>query len=90
MMQKLGSLVWIHNGTLHNDNVTKGNVLQKGTCYKTVRVTKRYVLQNGTITKRYVLQNSTLQNSTLSQNGTFLKLYYACINPWISWAFVLT
>ncbi len=39
--------------------------LQHGTCYKTVRVTKKYVLQNSMcyktvrVTKRYVLQKST-------------------------------
>jgi hypothetical protein len=31
-------------------------------CYKTVRVTKWYALQNGNITKRYVLHNGTFQN----------------------------
>ncbi len=46
----------LRNGTLQNGNVTKWYVLQNGTCYKTVRVTK---LQNCTlyklvsVTKRY-------------------------------------
>ncbi len=53
------SLVWLHNGTLQNGNVTKRYVLQNGTHYKTVRVTKRYALQNGTCYKTVTLQNGT-------------------------------
>jgi hypothetical protein len=34
-------------------------VLQNGMCYKTVRITKRYALQNGNATKWYMLQNGT-------------------------------
>ncbi len=41
-------------------------MLQNGKCYKTVRVTKRYVLQNGMhyktvrVTKWYALQNDNV------------------------------
>jgi hypothetical protein len=41
-------------------NVKKRYVLQNGTCYKTIHVTKWYMLQNGYVTKRYVLQNGTI------------------------------
>jgi hypothetical protein len=46
----------LHNGTLHNSSLHNGT-LQNGTCYKTVRVTKRYVAERYgyktvTITKR--------------------------------------
>ncbi len=57
--------MWIHNGTLQNGNLAKRYelfkqyVLQNGTCYKTVHVTKGYMFQNSNVTKRYVLQNST-------------------------------
>ncbi len=52
-------MVWLHNGTLQNGNVTKRYVLQNGTRYKMVRVTKWYMLQNGTRYKTVMLQNDT-------------------------------
>ncbi len=71
--------VWIHNSTLRNGNVTNRYVLQNGSHYKMVRVTKRYALENGTVqngndTKRYVLQKGMLQNGIL-QNGAVTKRY---------------
>ncbi len=67
----------VHNNTLQNGNVTNS------TYYKTICVTKRYELHNGTcqkkgtVTKWYMLQNCTvcvtkrymLENGT-SQKGT--------------------
>ncbi len=73
--------------------------LQNGTCYKAVRVTKRYtkqyVLQNDKVTKRYALQNGTLQSSnhykmvryiTVLVTKRYITLSCNCSppNPWIS------
>ncbi len=78
------------------DDIT---VRYKTVSYKTVRVTKRYVLQTVRVTKRYALQNDqcyktvTLQNDVLQngtlQNSTYYKtvhfiLYYEGTNPWIT------
>jgi hypothetical protein len=60
-------------------------MLHNGTCYKTVRVSKWYVFQNGNFTTRYVLQTGTCYKPVrvtkryvtkryMLQNGTFLIL----------------
>ncbi len=81
-----GSLeVWLHNGTLQNGNATSG------TSYKTVRVTKRYVLQNDTCYKTVCVTkgvcykmvtyktvcviNWYVTKRYMLQNGTFFILY---------------
>jgi hypothetical protein len=59
-------------------------------CYKTVRITKRYVLQNGSCYKTVSVKKCYVTKWYKLQIGTFLTLHYGCTNPWISWAFVLT
>jgi hypothetical protein len=58
-------------------------MLHNGTCYKTGRVSQRYVLQNASVTKRYVLKKRHELENVTSQNGTSyltVHLLYCTMN----------